>query len=467
MTILTSSRRFLAATLVFATLVLSQSCKQTTKVHDGQKPTECPSEPPFHGYNISFEAPVDIDRLIADINRLCGITIDKTTQVRVCPCGSLLVNIDYPNLEFSGHGPLKVKDKDSGQGGDIDLGVALSTSKNFEFTSDPVTETDSVKQIYAAMERAVFNQNKPIQDRVKIAIFDSGLDAPFLDKDYIGFKNDGQSCLSTEMFATSQLIGGLNLAPVDVPATGSQPTPFDIKDITDKTATSHHGTNVALLTAEQFQNSKKGVQLLIMKVLNNQNKGDGYGIICAMQLAKSLGAQIFNMSLGYYGPEDEILKKQIQEISEQKIWIVTAAGNSMDAFNGAPGGPNAPANRNLDMRSNASEFYPAYFSSPSNRVLSATTVRNTTGDQMNICEGQNYGPRSVDIGVLPFNCAFWVYPVSSVGQKGTSFATPVLSGWLGANIDLSSTKSQIYAKANPGANLDTIVISKSYIKPIR
>lgn len=466
MTIPTSSRRYLAALFLCSTLLLTQSCNKTTSEHPEQKPTECPADPPFHGYNISFESKVDIDKLIADINRLCGITIDKTTQVRVCPCGSLLVNINYPNLEFSGHGPLKVKDKDSGQGGEIDLGVALSTNKNFEFSTDPIVERSNTKEIYTKMDSATFNINKSIDERLKIAIFDSGLDAAFLNKDYIGFKTDAKSCLVQERFVTTETIKGLNLAPFDISSTGSPVVTTDITNVEDNSVSRHHGTNVALLTAEQFERSNKGVQLLIMKVLNNQNKGDGYGIICAMRHAAKLGAQIFNLSLGYYGPEDEILKKEIEQISNQKIWIVTAAGNSMSDFNDPTINFNAPANRNLDMRSDDSEFYPAYFSSPSNRVLSATTVKEN-GNQMDRCEGQNYGPRSVDLGVSAVNCAFWVYPVSAAGQKGTSFATPVLSGWLGANIDLASTKSEIYSKANPGANLENVVISKSYIKPIR
>lgn len=337
----------------------------------------------YHGYNLLLPKGFGSKQLIDLIQRKLDINISK--HLRQCPCDTALINIDYPGLEFNGHDRVQVKTR-NGQGDDIDIDLdveGLMAEKNYEFSTDAGVNAISMKNetVVDSMLRASFNPNFKKTKKIKLAIFDSGIDRELTKLDYIGVTSALKSCLprrdtfdksrgpfGQQKPADSRRINGLNFAPKD--EAGDK---YNIYDVTDNGG-ARHGTRVAFLIAQQFKKSEtNGVQLLIMKVLNRYNKGDGYGIMCAMYHAKLLGAEIMNFSLGYYGPEDLIFRKYINEMKlprayqskyERPIWVVSAAGNAMGQFDQPVNSDderasiNAEINRDLSLRS--SKFYPAY-----------------------------------------------------------------------------------------------------------
>lgn len=443
---------FFTVLIVFFGLILLYFCN-CCKNCIPPPPKEIKNKIPYKGYNLLLSKGINVKTLIENINTKLGTAINEN-HVRKCPCNENFINIDYPGLEFSGHGPLVVKTRE-GQEGEFPMDGDFMVNKNFIFSSDTTIVNDSVRGRYfdknqrtdttiiATLKNADFNKNKSPEKRVRLAIFDSGIDTTLIASEYVGVKPNPSECLPDSV-KNLLIIKGLNFAPRD-----EDPAFFhdnSISDITDRHP-NQHGTRVAYLATEQFRNNtEKGVQLLIMKVLNDANKGDGYGIICAMQHAKKLGAKIFNMSLGYYGPEDKIFKHYVDVLSmpgEDRVWLVAAAGNAMEQFDIHKGSNDAAIDRDLEQRSDTSKFYPAYFSKQMDHVIAVTTVRD---DLTEACGGQNYSKLSVDFGVRADNCKFKIVdydPVNANGRQGTSYATPVISGWLGANYDLNATKSVI------------------------
>ncbi|WP_138476778.1 S8 family serine peptidase [Dyadobacter bucti] len=444
----------------------------------------------YHGYNLLLPKGFGSKQLIDLIRTKLFIDISK--HVRQCPCDTALINIDYPGLEFNGHDRVQVKTR-NGQGDDIEIDLnvkGLMAEKNSEFSTDAGVNPISMKNetVVDSMLKASFNPNFKKTKKVKLAIFDSGIDKELTKLDYIGVTSVVASCLpqldtfdkgrdpfGQQKPADSRRIIGLNFAPKD--ETGDK---YNVFNITDHGSTKH-GTRVAFLIAEQFKKSQtKGVQLLIMKVLNKYNKGDGYGIMCAMYHAKLLGAEIMNFSLGYYGPEDLIFRKYINDMKlprgyqskyERPIWIVSAAGNAMEQFeqhvdsNDERANITADISRDLDLRN--SKFYPAYFSKDIKNVISVTTVKD---DLLSVCDGQNYDRKSLNIGVKATNCLFAVGTFLEINgiwepRSGTSFAAPVVAGWIGTKSKLFVGKDQILEGASISKPLERYILLGKFINP--
>lgn len=438
-----------------------KSCKKETKV----------KETPFAGYNIQLPAGTDLKKLIDNINSKLGQHIDMDKHVRRCPCDSSLININYPDIDFSGHEKIVVKTR---EGEELDFPVTgeVLVNKNFIFelnvNRDIKIGDDSLKQIISKMNATEFNPSSNKSDLVRLAIFDSGIDNNLVTLNYFGVQAMPSECIKLNTTDSIKLIKnnkflGLNFAPAD------PGVPYSVSDLEDRHPF-HHGSRIAYLAAEQFrQSTDKGVELLTMKVLNSENKGDGYGIMCAMYHAKKLGAKIFNMSLGYYGPEDLLFKKYIADLEADKIWLVAAAGNARQDFDNDAWVSNSASDRDLDIRNVNSKFYPAYFGKKGgfDHVVSVTTADGPNGNFM-ICAGQNYGKKSVDIAVEAKNCLFNVEFYSGPGRQGTSYAAPVVAGWLGTRNGLNSqNKSAILGGAVVESSLSTYTRSGRYVKPFR
>jgi hypothetical protein len=143
---------------------------------------------------------------------------------------------------------------------------------------------------------------------------------------------------------------------------------------------------------------------------------------------------------------------------KKPIWLVAAAGN----YNGEAKIENDESfkqdNRDLDTRTNG-KFYPACFSNDTdnNRIITASTIRC---NQPEVCLGQNYGASFIDVGVKARDCNIYggfsaprIDGHDPVIDQGTSFAAPVVAGWLGANADLTKTKDEILANFQEEPNL--------------
>jgi hypothetical protein len=432
-------------------------------------------EPVYHGYNILLPKKFTVEQLIETINKGLNIDIKINDHVKSCPCDTL-INIDYPGLEFNGQDNMQVKVR-HGQGLDLDI-PGLMANKNYEFSLGPELGIESVKKSIIVDKMLDLDSRYRVSAKkqiVTLAILDSGIDSNLQKLSYVGVKNPVGSCLFTKVYGGKPnplhyngLVPGLNFAPVD-----RSGTPYNMFDVNDDE--NGHGTRVAYLAAEQFKlNKVKRVRLLIMKVLNRQNKGDAFGVMCAMYHAKQMGAQIMNMSLGYYGPEDLIFKRYINEMKplnsiktkQNFIWIVSAAGNSMEGFDSHGDRPsNAPEDRDLGRRS--LKFYPAYFSKELDHVISVNTADD---DLKRTCDYQNYDKESVDISVKGENCLFSVNRpmIDNQLQKplhGTSYASPVVAGWIGTRVNLNGTKSDILNRAIVSRELENFTLRGLYIIP--
>lgn len=215
-----------------------------------------------------------------------------------------------------------------------------------------------------------------------------------------------------------------------------------------------HGTLVSEYIAEQFRSSSKNfVQIMALKTHDNQGRGDLFSSICALHYAMDKGANIINASWGFYYYQDNphpYLDSLITTVMRQKgILFVTASGNKIDevdayarAIYQKKHGVPIPDSllRNLEIHN----FYPACLAAETNNVLVATTT-----DGRLVSPTQNYSDVYVDFGVIAdsVDTAFMKFQVPFTTNplfiSGSSFATAILTGKIGAFADKSAFKSDL------------------------
>ncbi len=114
-----------------------------------------------------------------------------------------------------------------------------------------------------------------------------------------------------------------------------------------------HGTHVAGLIAAAANNGTgvaglaANVKLLPLKVLDSRGNGNYYDIAFAIRRAADSGAQVINLSLGGFSPDDT-LKAAVDYAASKNAFVAAAAGNC------AQGGPACLYQINPD-------FYPAAY----------------------------------------------------------------------------------------------------------
>jgi subtilisin family serine protease len=235
-------------------------------------------------------------------------------------------------------------------------------------------------------------------------------------------------------------------------------------DISDDNL-SLHGTLVSDYIVEEFKASTKNfVQIMSLKTHDNQGRGDLFSSICALHYAMDKGANIINASWGFYYYQDDphpYLDSLITKVMREKgILFITASGNKIaqvDAYAKAryqeQYGVNIPDSllRNLELHN----FYPACLGGADNNVMVATT---TNGNM--ISSTQNYSNRFVDFGVMadtvgPGFMKFQVpFTTDPLFISGSSFATAILSGKIGASTDKEEFRSGV-EKANIITNIES------------
>ncbi len=353
------------------------------------------------------------DQEIKDrIRKNANIPADSI-RIKRCPCDPKLINIALPNdWQFEGQeGEVAIKPKERGQngGGDVDLGGAIAINQRVspldesQFLTGGTIE-DSIKRdsVDAKFLFPVENAGGTDADAVSIAVFDSGLNPNYVRN--TSWERSTTLCTGNQ----TESRRGWNFM-------NSPVTPLTADDQQVK-----HGSRVAYLLARQFTGSTIPYRIVPMKVLGKDNTGDLFGILCAMETARQNGIQIFNMSLGYYGDRDTVFAQYIKRAVDQGIWIVTAAGNQ----------PDTTEERDLSKRKKS--FYPAFFSKDFERVIAVTTVQNSK-----VCDGQNFDGNFA-LGVKDdVDCRFRLLQPGTpknIGVIGTSYAAPILAGWLAQNL---------------------------------
>lgn len=175
--------------------------------------------------------------------------------------------------------------------------------------------------------------------------------------------------------------------------------------------TSGHGTHVAgIIAADPSKGSIKGVapgsKLLIYDFFDANGDGTIFDAIKALRVAANKGAKVINASWG--GPScSSSLKAVINELEEQDVLFVTAAGNG-DQFN---------VGENIDEK----PTYPASYSNSNLISVGAMTVDGLTAGF------SNFGQK-VHI-VAPGVSIYSTYPPKTyLSDSGTSMATPFVVG---------------------------------------
>jgi len=299
------------------------------------------------------------------------------------------------------------------------------------------------------------------KDVIRIAVLDTGIDADrIISTDYLwtnqrelsaGIKgreiDNDNNCYIDDTFGWN-FVDGTN----------------DVKDLHRNL----HGTLVSHYIINQFARSEhNAVKIMTLKTHDKEGKGYLFASICAIHYAIEKKANIINASWGFYYYDDRphpYLNKLITEdLRSEGILFVTAAGNRIEAVDDRARiiyqdahGVLIPDSllRNLEYHN----FYPACLSNDANNVVTVTTA-----DTTRVSPTQNYSPMYVDMGAIPdeitpnfmkFNVPF-PGPITTI--SGSSFATAIMTGRIGALLPMSSYLSGIdkgvlnQVEAPPGA----------------
>ncbi len=204
---------------------------------------------------------------------------------------------------------------------------------------------------------------------------------------------------------------------------------------------SKHGTIVSgFIVNQEKEYGENAIKILPVKIHDAVGRSNLYHILCGLAYAQKLGANIINASFGFYAPKYHqtdaglmpdvsatLLKAYMQHyLTDNKIIIVAAAGNKDDANEKLIYPSMNPTGvRNLDSVS----FYPASLAPELWNVIAATTINNSMA-----CPDQNYSSHVVDIGVFADKDFVFQNPIApSEAVKGSSFATPIVTGKIAAN----------------------------------
>lgn len=194
-----------------------------------------------------------------------------------------------------------------------------------------------------------------------------------------------------------------------------------------------HGTHVAGLIGARHNDigiagMMANVQIMPLKFLTKERKGDTKHAVLAIDYAIKMGAKIINNSWGSEGTS-EVLQKAIQAANEKGIIFVASAGNSKNDNEKKP-------------------VYPSSYNIPNIISVGAT---NGLGDKASF---SNYGkslvhvfaPGSLVVSLTPDDQDLW--------KSGTSMAAPIVSGALGLlltqypGMDVQTAKARLMETAD-------------------
>ena len=185
---------------------------------------------------------------------------------------------------------------------------------------------------------------------VIVAVIDSGVDFP------TGYDDVGLPILAN-LNMTNQIekdnIDGQdsddNCFPDDVEGFGFIKKSGEIRDI------NKHGSNIAAIIADGFPEQCK-LEIMNLKVFEErelrngemEKLGNPFHVTCAINYAINNGAQVINLSLGYWAPEPFApLYNAIKRALEEGVVVIVSAGN---------------AGRNVEMRDDNGNFaWPVQF----------------------------------------------------------------------------------------------------------
>ncbi|MBD3626578.1 S8/S53 family peptidase [Cyclobacterium sp.] len=284
-------------------------------------------------------------------------------------------------------------------------------------------EKDGLPESEAVPDYADFRS----EEKVTVAILDSGIETGAFPEQYL-WKSSGNRCYRSEKY-------GWNFVGENA-------------DVTDDTAFLH-GTLINAYVLEQFFKIKNNIpELLNVKVLDNNNEGNLFDLICGIFYAREKKAKVINTSLGFYdydlfGQKHPYLDYLITDVlRKDSIVFVTAAGNETAFSNemfvqlNLPGSP-----RDL----NSHNFHLAVIGDTEDRALNNMVVVTTINDKLTqTSPRQNHASKHVDMGVVAerINGDSYQFSLPFITPQdpgdyigGSSFASGIVAGKIGASIN--------------------------------
>ncbi|HTD39321.1 MAG TPA: S8 family serine peptidase, partial [Mucilaginibacter sp.] len=284
----------------------------------------------------------------------------------------------------------------------------------------------------------------PNKETVTIAVLDTGLDYTLVNPAYVCDKFTPKANMPCFSDVEKGGWNFLNNGP----------------DFTDDN-NGRHGSLVSQYIINQFKDSPRGVKIMPLKTHDANGGGDLFSITCAIHFAIAKGANIINASWGfYYYYDDNFLpyfKNLIgNELQQKGILFVTAAGNKIES-------DDKLAERIWQNQGHASltrtdlrdvgihKFFPAHLSAETNNIVTVTT---TDVDIHDVSDQQNHSDIYVDLGIKAdvdknakgeddpsFEVPFELIPGAPTAYvAGSSFATAIATGHIGANNDTAKYK---------------------------
>jgi len=251
----------------------------------------------------------------------------------------------------------------------------------------------------------IWTYEEPIEkNKVKIAIIDTGID---FEHEYLKdfrwenemevtgvLENDEDgNCLYNDKF-------GYNFADES----------FVVND------ENGHGTHVAGIISRSLN-----VELMDLKVFN-EDGGDAFNLVCALQYAIDKKAEIINLSLGYYASETSIiLDNMFQKVADAGILVITSAGNE---------GHN---NDNYIVGGEQFFHFPSSFNQKyRDNIIAVAATKDNPKDEL--WKYSNYGKKHVDVAARGKNVvSTYIDPLEQysgppfISLNGTSMAAAQVS----------------------------------------
>ena len=243
---------------------------------------------------------------IDSINSANGTHYTVTCDTLHCPCDPLLYNFNATPASASGSTIPPPPPKGGGGSGDL---VSLNNSLSID---SYIQDSDKVNK-----ESKVSLGSLAVDTSKTLAVMDTGLDPSLFETNINGLlwvdPNSNRTLRNFQWFH--------NLQPLDY---------MNDDDI------HKHGTAVTSIALKSFE--KKGSpsqpkpRIMVLKVLNENSRGNTFTISCALSYAAQKHATLINASLGYYslGVEDSILLNYVNlcgNATPVPIPILAAAGN--------------------------------------------------------------------------------------------------------------------------------------------
>jgi hypothetical protein len=363
---------------------------------------------------------------IAEIKKTFGKMGIAETDIRVDKCD----NCDIPVLRFSAPGIDTIISSSGVTGGSGGKTGTVGESYSLNFLSQIPAARWDLKDHDLIKTSSKDDQKK----EVRIAVLDTGIDRNLVNPAYLcadHSNKNGMPCFSDIHGCARNFVKNNN-------------DPFD--DNKGK-----HGSLVSQYIINQFtEKSENRVCIMPLKTHDEHGLGDLFSIICAIHFAMAKSANIINASWGFYYYFDALYLKYFHnlignELRKSGILFVTASGNKIQSddnfaekmFHAQTGGTlNSEELRDLKIH----RFFPAELSAKAENLVTVTTTNvKVTG----VSDQQNHSNIYVDLGVKAdsgpdkdprFDVPFKLNPPADP-IAGSSFATAIATGVIGANSD--------------------------------